>query len=387
VTLSPRLVKKALVVGIDRYKDKRLMLRSAIHDSDAVARKLATHWNPDLGQNWSVDVWNEQRFPKIEREPLEEAIEAFLAPPEQAGVQFDLLLYFSGHATIKGQNVYLRAYDGNVTSFTNLMNNVSGTHKQGVRSVTLILDCCFSGDLGDDHGRDPFGLGPHSVLPSNVSILTASTPSQRAKEDGNHGYFTRHLVAGLDGGAADLIGEVTPTGLYSHVRRAMSGFEHQPVFKSYSHHQPVLRRTEPQIPLERLIEIGTYFKDTDTIQLTEFHEGLPEFLELPNGTKERNPRWHVGDDAGSIKRGKGRAEFTGSEKQIELDHLKLFRNAHLLVTDDGRDFWFVCMEPPLSPAERDTVSLTPLGRYYRDLALAGSLRGSDEYVVEDEIGS
>lgn len=69
-----------------------------------------------------------------------------------------------------------------------------------------------------------------------------------------------------------------------------------------------------------------------------------------------------------------KAFVTGSQKQRDLHHFKAFRDAHLLRTVDGRDFFFVCTAPPAPDSgESNLVELTPLGRYYRDLVVNGQI--------------
>lgn len=381
MTNPPTLVKKALVIGVDRHANKRLNLRFAMADAIAVTEALAFHWTPPGAiplPNWTVDSWIEQDRRRIESAPLRKAIRDFLTQKVAPDTTVDLLLYFSGHAVYldRYKDTYLQAWDSDEypASFTDLFHWATAST---ARSITLVLDCCYSGRAFTRENRDPLILNEHALLPDKVSILTASASNRTAKEMAGHGVFTGHVLIGLSGGAADLIGDVTPAGLFAHVKRAMAGTPQQPVFKSFSIHQPVLRRAEPQVHLEQLQKLAVYFDGQDWVELTPFHEGLPPGSE----------GWHEGDDEGSLDRlGDNYKRFGGSAKQIELDYLKILREAHLLRSDDGRDFYMLCTRPPKpGSGESNTVSLTPLGRYYRDLAVAGTLGHTDDLLADKEV--
>lgn len=165
----------------------------------------------------------------------------------------DLLFYFSGHAVKDDTMTVLLGPDGDSLSFVDLMSRAEGALARAARSVTIILDCCLSGDLADRSNPDPFIPSQQAIVPTNCSLLTATSPNQEAKENERHGYFTEYLLGGLRGAAADIIGDVTSLSLYSHVSAALAHASQQPVFKSYSVLTPVLSRAVPQVPRQRLV--------------------------------------------------------------------------------------------------------------------------------------
>jgi hypothetical protein len=352
------------VVGIDSYdRDLGLArLRHAAKDAERVADMLATHH--DGSSNWRVEVMTDAAPPdsaqphQISRAELESALDAFFELRPGPGEELDLLFFFSGHAGGAGR-ARLLACDGKGYSFNDLWDRIE-TASHAVRSVTVILDCCTSGNLNT--APENHGMLPDKQLPlKNVSILTASMPDEKAKEHPLKGSpFAEHIVGGLRGAAADLQGYVTPLSLYAHASGAFGELDQRPTFKSLAVRPMILRRSTPLVPRERLVKLVDYFGRGGRPRkkvLTEHHEG-------------------VLSDPGFIPRAEeGRRPFTGSAAQIELDHLKAYRDAHLLKTDDGRDFWFLCMDP--DPA-RSTVSLTDLGLYYWDLAKRGLLAGATD---------
>lgn len=369
--MSGRLLEKhALVIGINSYADPALELRGALPDAVEMSRLLGADWNV---------IELHDRDADIDFDILERHIRALLGIRPDSQTDVDLLLYFSGHATDIDGDICLQAFDRHGTSFSQLMRWVNAAAGRA-RTVTVILDCCYSGALASRANPDPFILSDQAVIPENVTLLTATAKDQEAKElffpqDGRfQGRFTNSLLGGLNGAAADLIGEVTPLSLYSHASAALAGVDQRPTLKAHVSHSAVLRTATPRITLRHLSHLGEIFDGRDFVELTWFHEGL----------KEGMPGWHEGEDAGSLDReSDGHRQFGGSEKQRELDYLKRFRDAGLVASEDGRDFFFVCTRAPVEGQSR-RVLLTALGTYYRDLAVAGLLRSGDDFTAVEQ---
>lgn len=350
--------KRALVVGIGSY-DMELGfpdLLGAVSDARTIGELLETHH--DGSPNWQVtyvvEEEDDDRRPRaVGRRTLTDEVEAFFDLAREHGSDgrplpptADLFFYFSGHATRRrtGQ-VELSARDGGGIDFTSLMAVLQRVH---ARSVTLVLDCCHSGNLA----RQP--LYDATLVAENLTILAASRSDEDALEDAERGgLFSERLKGGLRGAAADLLGNVTALSLYAHASGAFAEGHQRPTFKSHSVQPVVLRRAAPQVPIERLAQLTSIFGEVGTkVYLTEAHEGDETD---PDFTDRRDPE---------------RRAYTGTAKQIELDHLKAYRDAHLVVSDDGRDFYFLCTD---TVRERKSVSLTPLGRYFWELTNAGLL--------------
>jgi uncharacterized caspase-like protein len=76
------------------------------------------------------------------------------------------------------------------------------------RSVTVILDACFSGESpGGALVRDASGIRvtPKDSVSEGITVMAAAGQSQIASwdKDAQHGLFTRHLIEGLSGAADD----------------------------------------------------------------------------------------------------------------------------------------------------------------------------------------
>ena len=90
-------------------------------------------------------------------------------------------------------------------------------NKSRVKNKVIILDCCYSGNMGTPNIADN-GV---AQLAEGVTVLTASRGSEVAMEQGNGGVFTDLVVAALQGGAADLRGHITPGSIYAYVDQAL----------------------------------------------------------------------------------------------------------------------------------------------------------------------
>ena len=85
--------------------------------------------------------------------------------------------------------------------------------------VVIVLDCCHSGHAGAVPAID----NTKAILREGVSILTASRGDQPSVEVGGGGLFTSLVADALEGGAADLVGDVTVPAIYAFVEAALGG--------------------------------------------------------------------------------------------------------------------------------------------------------------------
>jgi|tagenome__1003787_1003787.scaffolds.fasta_scaffold20950408_3 hypothetical protein len=213
------------------------------------------------------------------------------------------------------------------------------------RSVTILLDCCFSGDTGNTPGlqaadaAENFRLN-RAVVRENVTIMAASRGTESSQEVGGHGAFTRIVLDGLEGGATDHRGNVTALSLYGFVSSAFDAWEQRPVLKTYLREPVVLRLGPPWLDSDQLRQLPKHFPTEDhRLRLTPAHEG--EGWPLPPGEP-------------------------GTPEQQGFDYVGRLRNANLVTTDHRRDHYWVAMES-------DHVYLTSLERYFWRLADRGLL--------------
>ena len=109
--------------------------------------------------------------------------------------------------------------------------------------VVILLDCCFSGALGNPPAVD----NTRSLLREGISILTASRGDQPSVETGGGGLFTSLVLDALEGGAADVLGAVSAPAIYAYVEAALGAWDQRPLFKSHVSKLVPLRQCAPPI--------------------------------------------------------------------------------------------------------------------------------------------
>jgi hypothetical protein len=137
-----------------------------------------------------------------------------------------VLVYFSGHAVMSGESLYLAAYQTRRSSaeayslpFMTVQNMVATKSVRGRFNVIGILDCCFSGMASNSLPESIVGKGGFSY------ILAASTKNRPAYGvAGDHSLLTEHIIEGIRTGAADqdLDGWVCMDELCTYVEAELS---------------------------------------------------------------------------------------------------------------------------------------------------------------------
>ncbi len=331
--------RRGLVVGIDAYSFDALT--GCVADATALGDILAT--NDDGSPNWQL----ERRIAAAGDSPVtRESLRNDLAQLFKNAKDMDLLFFFAGHG---GQTLWgadLVTQDATENSLGVSMNDlVTLANDSPARSVTLILDCCFSGDTGALPGlqaaatAEPFRL-TKTVLRENVTIMAASRGTETSAETDGHGDFTRVLLDGLSGGATDHRGNITALSLYGFVSNVFDDWQQRPVLKANVTQPLVLRVGPPWLDVALLRQLPEHFAESDArVQLTPDHEGTGRPL--------------------------ARTE-DGTTAQQQFDYMGRLRNANLVTTEGRRDHYWVAMESGY-------VELTPLGRYFWGLAGRGVL--------------
>ena len=103
-----------------------------------------------------------------------------------------------------------------------------------------------------------FQLG-RNIFQNGVTVLTASRDTESAMEACGRGVFTSLVVDALQGGASDILGNVTPGSVYSYVDQALGAWEQRPIFKTNVTHFTSLRSITPKVPLATLRKLCDYF--------------------------------------------------------------------------------------------------------------------------------
>ena len=157
------------------------------------------------------------------------------------------LIYFSGHGALDRVSrlpslvVHNTSYsdpDGTGVSFSWLEKLISRSRS----SLVLVLDACFAGGLPESVvSRELFDSAPKAILAS-----CAADEKSFASADGKQSRFTRNLIMGLRGEAAEY-GEVTVQSLAKYLVRSLQDTGQKPVC-----HVPEspLRLSVPRHPAE-----------------------------------------------------------------------------------------------------------------------------------------
>lgn len=272
--------KRALFVGINEY-DNISPLGGCVLDARSMEGLLAR--NADGSPNYSCRLLTSEND-NVSRTRLREVWEELFDNFTE-----DILFYFSGHGAITQNGGYLVTQDATDRDLGLPMDDLLGLANQSkAREVLLILDCCFSGALGNpQHLQVSSVFSNQSQLREGVTILSASRPSQVAieKTEG-HGLFTWLVLNALRGGAADVRGIVSAASIYAYVEQVLGPWEQRPLYKSHADHLSPVRKCEPVVPDELLRQLPKFFdKATSRYQLDPSYEAsspsaIPEHVSI-----------------------------------------------------------------------------------------------------------
>jgi hypothetical protein len=178
----------------------------------------------------------------------------------------------------------------------------------------------------------------YAELSDGLTILTASTAEQYATEKNKSGIFTTLFVDALQGSAADLVGNVTPGSVYTHIDQSLGAWQQRPVFKTNVTRFVSLRKVPPAVALADL-------------------KRLIEFFPLPEMHVQLDPTWEPEEI--------GRPAKVPPPNQANTINFALLQRLNRvgLVVPHGAS------KPNMFHAamESKTCKLTVLGEHYRRL--------------------
>jgi len=315
--------RRALVVGIDDYP--AAPLDGCVNDAEAMRALLERH--DDGSPNFDVKLVTSENE-SVTRASLRSAIETLLSF-DDAEVA---LLYFSGHGTENDFDGYLvtpdaTSYDEGVA----LSEVLARANASRAQEVVIILDSCMSGALGNV----PQTQSPHAPLREGVALLTSSRSGQVSVEVGGRGLFTELVRGALEGGAADVLGQVTVASIYAYVEEALGPWEQRPLFKAHVSKLVPLRVVDPAV-------------DMETLRM------LPELFSDPDATFPLDPSFEITE------------EPSDPDNEATFELLQACRAAKLVEPIAERHMYFAAMNST-------GCKLTPLGRRYWRMASEGRL--------------
>lgn len=347
-------MRRALCVGIDYYMYYNSLANCV---SDALSMEAALKFNGDDSINFEVDCMLGVRndiplttvfdpstggtkniFPPrpqaIRREDLMDALEGLFDTEKELDVA---LFYFAGHGYTDANGGYLctsdvlKPRDG--VSLDYLMTLVRNSK---VKNKIIILDSCYSGDI-----TNLDSLGNYSYLPKNTVIMSSCTNSGTARD----GCYTPLMIAALEGGAMNLLGEVSPSSVHAFIDRALGAKDQRPVLKANIENSVCLRKNLPLIKPQMLREITDIFLDSDMV--------LP--LD-PDYEEDKRP---VDEDY---------LEYAPHDREKEriMKILRTYCSLNLVVPE-GADYMY------WAALRSQGCRLTPLGKYFWHLAKDGRI--------------
>jgi hypothetical protein len=309
-------MRKALIVGIDEYPN--CPLKGCENDALRISALLKNHHDGTPNFECHRYLSSEKT---ITRDFLRASLEKLFADPADAA-----LFYFAGHGTDARDGVLVtvdfKKHDEGIP-----MEEVLRLAKAAcdrIKEIFIVLDCCHSGYTGGTW------IAPAiNILPQGVSILTASSATQTAAEKGGEGVFTSLVCDALEGGAADVLGNVTAARVYAYLDQTLGAWDQRPHFKANLSKLEILRRCEPAVALDTLRKIVKIFPK-------------PEFV------LDLSPAYEPTE------------EPHDEEKEATFGTLQKYRAARLLVPIDEEHLYYAAMN-------EKACRLTPLGRFYWNL--------------------
>lgn len=198
----------AVVIGISKFKNDIPPIAYARRDAETMKQYLLT----TLGyREKNIQTFYDEEATVTE---LKSYFSSKMRSKIKQGVS-DVFVFYSGHGTpdTNTQEPYFVPYNFDQSDPVNTGLAANDLYKQlgelGAKSVTIVLDSCFSGKSSDGKqlitgvsagllkSKDPFFGVKHGVL------LTAATKEQPASwyEKKQHGLFTYYFLQGLQGAA------------------------------------------------------------------------------------------------------------------------------------------------------------------------------------------
>jgi hypothetical protein len=330
--------KRALLVGIENY-DNFQNLEGCVNDVRSMRALLEQ--NEDKSPNYECQILVTEGSERVTRRELKvrwnQLFENFSG---------DVLFYYSGHGTPTSVGGYLVTQEGDLIEPGLAMHDlIVLANRSKARSILLILDCCYSGDIGNPANMQSGGsIENLALLREGVTILAASRATQTAALIRGQSVFTNLMSQALSGAAADVRGRVSAASIYGYVEQSLGAFDQRPVYKSHADNLPPVRKCKPAVSDDLLRE-------------------LPSIFSFPDSDYEMNPSYEFSN---TPEKSYYKPPTADPEKVIVFNKFKALRNAGLLTTCSGKDLFFVAMDS-------EAVKLTLLGQFYWQLAKAGRI--------------
>jgi len=209
----------AILIASSNFEDKALPnLRCPENDVDGF-----------FGVLISKGGFDDKNILKLKNKPSHEVLARANRIFKESGKEDLIILYYSGHGKLNSSGK-LHLTTGNtdlgILESTSIPGEVLKTYADisPSRKVIFILDCCFSGAIGEVFASKSSIDDQLQLLSQGrgIHIISSSTGIQTSQENESDAYsvFTKYLIKGIAEGSADLNGDgaVSIDELYSYVQ-------------------------------------------------------------------------------------------------------------------------------------------------------------------------
>ncbi|HAA20843.1 MAG TPA: hypothetical protein DCR93_06340 [Cytophagales bacterium] len=257
----------ALLVGVNHYPAPIKDLPSSVRDAEVLKEVL--EFDDDDSTNFHCEIMTSTPVDNLQgvtRQKLIDKLNHVFMFAE--GIA---LFYFSGHG-LKGAELesgYLATQDAKKAQPGLAMNEVMDMASNALKNnprlyeIFIVLDCCHSGAIANENTENEAFV----KLAEGVSILAAAESNQYAYGKNGHSHFTRFLIEGLRGAAADVIGHVNAAGLYNYVEKCFTAMQQRPIFRASLSRLSVLRKVNGKLTVRELKEGLGHFEATECCYL------------------------------------------------------------------------------------------------------------------------
>lgn len=256
-------MRRALIVGINHYKNAPL--KGCIKDAEKISKVLETNDKGSPNFDCKLLISSENSKYPITVGKLKKDIHNLFNQEAEIAI-----FYFSGHGATNDIGSYLVTEDAQkYNEGVSLQEVITMANTSKVKEAIIMLDACHSGHLGNSL---EFG-NRKVILREGVSVLTSSRDTQYSVERNGSGLFTSIIYEAMNGGAADILGNITVAGIYYFADQLLNSWEQRPVFKTHISKMTPLRYCPPKIPLEIIRKLTLYFEDKEQVlQLNPLYE-------------------------------------------------------------------------------------------------------------------
>lgn len=225
---------RALAIGISNYPPGIPKLPAVSHDVRAIADVLGSETSSFSTGAVRV-LLDVQANAQAIRASLNDALSS-------AHEEDTVFIYLAGHGDLEAGGFYFIPFDARTSDLarTAIPLKEIKTLFDDTRSsrVLLWLDFCYSGGIlsrapEDQTIRDVTAAVERTLRVTQGHgkvIMCACTADQRASERADHGLFTKYLLNGLRGAAANAAGEVTASSLHDYIDREIGSTTQRPLF-------------------------------------------------------------------------------------------------------------------------------------------------------------